>query len=149
MKKMQFKIDIHAGIENVYDTMLGEKTFKKWTSEFNPTSDFEGSWEKGAKILFVGVNKEGKREGMVGLIEENIPYRFVSIKYIGLLDGDKEITEGPEIESWVNTFENYSFSGNDIQTTVTVDIDIQDQWVDYFEKTYPKALERLKQICEL
>jgi|SRR5690606_9607401 len=149
MKKMQFKIDIHAGIENVYDTMLGEKTFKKWTSEFNPTSDFEGSWEKGAKILFVGVNKEGKREGMVGLIEENIPYRFISIKYIGLLNGDKEITEGPEIESWVNTFENYSFSGNDIQTTVTVDIDIQDQWVDYYEKTYPKALERLKQICEL
>ncbi len=149
MKKMQFKIDIHAGIENVYNTMLGEKTFKEWTSEFNPTSDFEGSWEKGSKILFVGVNKEGKREGMVGLIKENIPYKFVSIKYIGLVDGEKEITEGPEIEGWANTFENYSFSGNDIQTTVAVDIDIQDQWVDYFEKTYPKALERLKQICEV
>ncbi|ADY52945.1 hypothetical protein Pedsa_2397 [Pseudopedobacter saltans DSM 12145] len=148
MKRKQFKITIHAGIEKVYNTMLGKATFKQWTAEFNPTSDFDGSWDKNSKILFTGINKEGKREGMIGLIEENIPNKFVSIKYIGILSGDREVTEGPEIEGWANTYENYSFDGNDSQTTLTVEMDIQDQWIDYFDKTYPKALERLKLLCE-
>jgi len=31
---------------------------------------------------------------------------------------------------------------------VTVDLDVNDQMVEYFRGTYPKALEKLKQICE-
>lgn len=148
MKKLQFKIDIDAKVEKVYETMLGENTFKQWTSEFNPTSDYEGSWEKGAKILFIGVNEEGKREGMIGRIEENISYEFVSIRYEGIVDGDKEITEGDKVEGWINSHENYAFTSNGTQTTVTVEVDVMDKWMDYFHETYPKALKKLKQLCE-
>lgn len=154
MKRMQFKTDINAPVANVFDIMLGKETFKQWTSVFNPSSDFEssesdveGSWKKGAKILFVGVSKEGKREGMVGWIRENIPNQFVSIEYTGIVDGDEEITEGPVAEDWQG-FENYTFEGHNGSTTVTVDVDVNDEMIDYFTKTYPKALEKLKAICE-
>ncbi len=148
MERMQFKTSIKAGAEKVYDTMLGPDTFKQWTAVFNPTSGFEGSWAKDAKILFTGISKEGKKEGMVGIIKENIPNQYVSILYTGLLDGDKEVTEGPEIEGWAGGYENYSFEERNGLTDLTVEVDVNDKMLAYFKETYPKALEKLKALCE-
>lgn len=151
MKKLQFKIDINAPIAKVYNTMLGldnKVTYEVWTAEFNPTSTYEGSWEKGAKILFIGTGEDGEKGGMVSEIAENIPNRFVSIRSYGILKGDTEITEGEEIENWVGGLENYTFEENNGITTVTVDIDMTEDYVDYFNETYPKALNKLKSIVE-
>jgi hypothetical protein len=68
MQKLQFKKDINASTQSVYETMLGLKdkaTYEYWTATFNPTSTYEGSWDKGSKILFVGVDENGKKGGMV------------------------------------------------------------------------------------
>ncbi|WP_256011631.1 SRPBCC domain-containing protein [Desertivirga xinjiangensis] len=148
MERQQYKTNINAGVEKVYDTMLGKDTFKQWTSVFNPSSDFEGSWTKGSKILFTGLSKEGKKEGMVGKIQENIPYKFVSTFYLGVVDGDKEITEGPAVEAWAGGYENYTFEESNGITELTVDVDVNSEMLTYFNQTYPKALEKLKEICE-
>lgn len=148
MERQQFKIEINAPAAKVYNTMLGEETYKKWTAVFMPSSYYEGSWEKGQKILFIAVGKDGKREGMMGVIEENIPDKYVSIKYTGVLDGDKEITEGPQVGDWIGAYEIYSFEEQDGKTTLIIDVDVLDEYKEYFEKTYPKALEKLKEISE-
>lgn len=151
MKKLQFKISINAPVTKVYDCMLGisnKSTYEQWTSLFNPTSTYEGTWDKGNKILFMGVDDKGEKGGMVSRIAENNPNRFVSIQHYGLLKADKEITEGPEVDKWANGFENYSFEENNGTTTVTVDLDITDDFVSYMNETYPKALEKLKEVCE-
>jgi uncharacterized protein YndB with AHSA1/START domain len=147
MEKMQFKIQINAPVSKVFEVMLGKDTFKLWTAVFNPSSDFEGEWKKGSKILFVGTNKEGKREGMIGFVRELNQDKFVSIEYVGVLDGGAEITEGPKAKEWFG-FENYTFEGNGGSTSVTVDIDVNDQMKEYFRETYPKALQKLKEIAE-
>lgn len=151
MKKLQFKINIHAPVSRVYDLMLGisnKSTYEQWTFLFNPTSTYEGSWDKGNKMLFIGVDEKGEKGGMVSRIAENIPNRFVSIQHYGLLTGDKEITEGPEVEKWANGFENYTFEENNGITTVTVDLDTTGEFLDYMTQTYPKALDKLKELCE-
>ena len=151
MKKLQFKVSINAPAIMVYDCMLGIKsksTYEQWTSLFNPTSTYEGSWDKGNKILFIGVDDKGEKGGMVSRIAENIPDQFVSIQHYGILKADKEITEGPEVEKWANGFENYSFEEINGTTTVTVDLDTTEDFLDYMNQTYPKALEKLKEICE-
>lgn len=151
MKKLQFKISIHAPASRIYDFMLGinnKTTYEQWTSLFNPTSTYEGSWAKGTKILFVGVDEKGEKGGMVSRIVENIANRFVSIQHYGLLKADKEITEGPEVEKWANGFENYHFEENNGTTTVTVDLDTTEDFLDYMNETYPKALGKLKELCE-
>ena len=58
-KAMHFAIEIKASVENVFKTMLDDKTYSEWTSVFNPTSHFKGSWEKGSKILFLGTDHDG------------------------------------------------------------------------------------------
>lgn len=57
--------------------MLADKTYRQWTKLFNPTSRFEGSWEKGAKIIFLGTDKKGNEGGMVSRIKDNIPSQSV------------------------------------------------------------------------
>jgi uncharacterized protein YndB with AHSA1/START domain len=151
MKKLQFTTTINAPLERVYDCMLGisnKSTYEQWTALFNPTSSFEGSWEKGSKILFVGTDEQGKKGGMVSEIAENIPNKFVSIRHYGIVKDDKEITTGPEVEKWAGGFENYSFEENGGMTTVTVDLDTTEDFTDYMNQTYPKALGKLKEICE-
>lgn len=151
MKKLQFKISIKAPVAKVYDLMLGiesKSTYEKWTSMFNPTSTYEGSWEKGSKILFIGVDEKGEKGGIVSRIAESIPNEFVSIQHYGLFKANKEITEGPEVEKWANGFENYTFTENNGVTTVTVDLDTTDDFLEYMNQNYPKALDKLKEICE-
>jgi len=151
MKKLQFKLSIKAPARRIYDFMLGinnKSTYEQWTALFNPTSTYEGSWDKGAKILFVGVDEKGEKGGMVSRIAENIPNRFVSIQHYGLLQAGKEITEGPEVEKWANGLENYTFEENNGTTNVTVDLDTVEDFVEYMNEHYPKALDKLKEICE-
>lgn len=147
MKKLSYQIDIKAPVSKVYDSMIDKDTYKQWTAEFNPTSDFEGGWNKGDKILFTGEH-EGKKGGMVAEIAENIPNKYISIRHIGILDGEEEITSGPQVEGWAGALENYSFEENEGVTTVKIDVDTNEEYLDYFDATWPKALNKLKEISE-
>ena len=151
MKKLQFKVTIKAPVSRIYNLMLGisnKSTYEQWTALFNPTSTYEGSWTKGTKMLFIGVDENGEKGGMVSRIVDNIPNRFVSIQHYGLYKANKEITEGPEVEKWANGYENYSFEENNGSTTLTIDLDVNNDFLDYMNETYPQALEKLKELCE-
>lgn len=151
MKKLQFKININAPASRIYDLMLGitdKKTYEEWAAVFNPTSSYEGEWSVGSKILFIGTDENGERGGMLSKIAECIPNEFISIKHYGLVKGGEEITEGEEVEKWANGYENYTFEDNGEFTVVTVDLDTSDDFVDFMEEFYPKALDKLKEICE-
>ncbi len=150
MKKITFNIHIHAPASKVYDLMLGlssKTSYEQWTALFNPTSTYRGSWVKGSKMLFIGTDENGEG-GMVSEITDNQPNRFVSIRHYGLLQANAEITEGPEVEKWANSYENYTFLEKHGTTTVTVDLDTTEDFMDYMNQTYPQALAKLKEICE-
>lgn len=151
MTKLQFKVSINASIDKIFDCMLGlssKSTYEQWTAMFNPTSTYEGSWDKGSKILFIGVDEKGEKGGMVSRIVENISNQFVSIQHYGLVNAGKEITEGPEVEKWANGFENYTFEESNGNVVVTIDLDTTEDFVGYMNEAYPKALDKLKEICE-
>ena len=145
---LHFEININADPEKVYNIMLADRTYSEWTSAFNPTSRFMGSWEKGSKILFIGTDDEGKVGGMVSQIRENIPGKYVGIDHVGVIQGDKEITSGPEVEEWAGVSENYTFAEINGGTLLSVDMGTNDEFEEYFLETYPKALNILKAICE-
>ena len=151
MDKLQFIVTINAPVQKVYDCMLGltdKSDYESWTAMFNPTSTYEGSWNKGSKMLFVGTDEKGEKGGMVSEIAENIPNQFVSIRHKGILVGGNEITEGPDVEKWAGGLENYSFDEKNGITEVTVELDTTADFADYMNETYPKALGKLKEVCE-
>jgi hypothetical protein len=151
MIKIQFTTSIQAPANHVFDLMLGlsdKATYEQWTAAFNPTSSYEGNWEKGQKMLFIGVDENGEKGGMISRIIAHDPNRFISIQHYGILKGDIELTEGEEVEEWANSIENYTFEENNGTTRVTVDLDTVEDFLDYMNETYPQALTKLKDMCE-
>lgn len=145
---LHFEIEINRDTPEVYNTMLNEKSYREWTSVFNEDSSFKGSWKKGSKILFIGTGKDGTEEGMVSRIKENIPNKFISIEYLGIIKKGIEITCGPDVDDWQGALENYTFVPRAGRTILQVDVDANTGFTDYFRETWPKALQKLKDICE-
>jgi hypothetical protein len=151
MIRLEFTEKIKAPAERVYGMMLGlhdKAHYEAWTAAFNPTSSYEGQWEKGQKMLFIGVDEEGQKGGMVSTIAELIPSKYVSIKHIGMLTNGVEVTSGPEVEAWAGSMENYKYEEADGITTLTVELDTVENFVDYMNENYPLALAKLKELCE-
>lgn len=143
---LYFTIFIKAPVKTVYSAML--EKFNEWTAVFSPNSYYTGSWDKGAAIRFLTKDENGSLVGMVSQIKEHLPEKLVSIEHIGVVDNGKELTEGPAAEVWKGALENYSFEKTEQGTLVTVTQDTTESYVDYFNKTYPEALAKLKEICE-
>lgn len=84
MIRKVYQVRVAAPKEKCADIMLGLSdisTYEQWTAVFNPTSTYDGSWEKGSKIKFVGTNENGTKSGMVAKIAANIPNEYVSIEH--------------------------------------------------------------------
>lgn len=146
---LHFEISINAKVEKVYKTMLDEKQFALWTAVFNPASHLKGSWEKGSKILFLGTDEDGTIGGMVSRIKENIANRFVSIEHLGIIKNGEELMSGPEVETWANALENYTFTEVNGKTLLLVDmVGGNSEFDSYFMEVWPKALDKLKSLCE-
>ena len=148
MKKIQFKTEINAPKEKVWDTMLNDATYRQWTKSFDPNSYYEGSWQKGSKIKFLGPAENGKTSGMFSEIAENIPYEFVSIKHLGIIKDGVEDTTSEEAKSWSPAFENYTFKDNGGKTELLIEMDADEKYSGMFNEMWPKALKRLKELCE-
>jgi uncharacterized protein YndB with AHSA1/START domain len=147
-KKLHFEIIINSSVDKVFRLIFNEKNWNEWTSIFNPTSHYIGKWEKGSKILFVGTDKNGNKGGTVSIIKEFVPSSFVSIEHIGLYQNGEEIISGKVVQEWAGAYENYTFSGDKNNTLFQVDMDSNSDFEAYFSETWPKALAKLKEICE-
>jgi uncharacterized protein YndB with AHSA1/START domain len=145
---MHFEIEIEAPVSKVFELMLADKSYRDWTTAFSPGSYFKGDWSKGSKILFLGPGPDGKEGGMVSRIAECIKEKYVSIEHLGFYADGKEITSGPDVENFAGATENYSFIDNGDTTLVKVDFLIGGEYKEMFEEMWPKALQRLKEICE-
>jgi len=149
LKKLQYEIRINAPVEKVWDTMLTDATYRDWTTAFNPGSYFKGDWSEGSKIYFIGPDPEGSTEemGMVSKINENTKYKQVTIEHLGLYKSGVEDSESEEAKKW-HAFESYTFSEVDGGTLVQVELDMDQDYAEMFNEMWPKALERLKELCE-
>lgn len=142
---LHYEITISRDPETVYRKMIFNPGYSEWTSAFNPTSRYEGTWEKRSEIRFIGNDENGAEAGMYSRIREHIPARFVSIEYLGELKNGKPVQDSA---GWAGSLENYSFRESNGGTVVSVDVDTNQQFAGYFQDTWPKALQKLKEICE-
>jgi hypothetical protein len=144
MEKQNFKITIDAKPEKVWDALWNEKTYQEWTAVFSEGSRVETDWKKGSKVFFL----DGKGDGMVSMIAENVPNSYMSFKHLGTIIKGKEDLDSKEVESWSGAEENYTLKSVDGKTELSVDMDITDDHKDFFLKTWPRALDKLKALSE-
>lgn len=148
METLKFSRLINADKQKVWTVMLGDSTYRSWTKEFNEGSFYEGSWSKGSEIRFVGKDEKGKLQGMFSVIKECIQYQFVSIEHQGLIHDGVVDTTSDEVKKWAPSFENYTFTNKGNQTEVSVEIQVETEFVPMFSEMWPRALKVLKSLCE-
>lgn len=147
-ESLHYEIGIDSNPEKVFNTLTDRQTFREWTKEFNPDSHFQGSWKKGSAINFIGTSQDGSSEGMISRIRENIPGKFISIEHLGVIKNGIEMTCGPDVDEWQGALENYTLKPSGDKTILTVDVDSNKKYAEYFNDKWLKALQRLKSLCE-
>jgi hypothetical protein len=87
-------------------------------------------------------------EGMVAEVAEHRPQEFLSLRHLGFVKDGVEDTESEMVKAWAPAFENYSLSYAGLSSHLAIDIDVTPEFEEYMTKVWPKALARLKQLCE-
>ncbi|SRR5690606_1765669 len=145
MEKLEYKIVIAAPAKQVWEMMLGEKTYKQWTERAWPGSTFEGKWAEGERMKFMGPDGSGT----LAEVAEAKPHERVFARHIAVLQkGGVEDRTSDVAKDWIGTTEAYDLSERDGETTLTVTIEAPPQWVEMFNEGWPIALEDLKRITE-
>ena len=59
-----------------------------------------------------------------------------------------EDTESEAVRAWAPAYENYTLAPLDGGTRILVDQDLDEKYVESMQKTWSKAFELLRQLCE-
>jgi uncharacterized protein YndB with AHSA1/START domain len=144
MEKLTYNSVINADPKIVWTVLWGTDTYPVWTQPFCEGSQMQGELTPGSKILFT----DAKGSGMVSRVEELVPGEYISFQHLGELKNGVEDTESEQVKGWAGAHENYTLKGENDKTHLTVDIDIADEYKDYFIKTWPQAMEKIKELSE-
>ena len=144
MKTLNFPIWIQAPRDTVWSVMLDRATYEQWTAAFCEGSTYEGGWKRGDRIRFLSPTGEG----MVAQIAKSRRPEFVSIRHLGMIANGVEDTTSEQVRAWTPAFENYSFTEANGGTQLQVDVDVLPDYEPFMKETFPKALGKLKELCE-
>ncbi|MCE3281512.1 MAG: ATPase [Chitinophagaceae bacterium] len=145
MTKQEFSVVIDAPKEKVWQVLWDKDTYPLWTAPFAEGSSVEtDNWKKGSKVLFL----DGKGMGMVSTVAENIPNEFMSFKHLGMVDKGVEDLDSEKVKGWAGALENYTLREENGRTSVTVEMEIGEDHLKYFVDTWPKALQKVKELSE-
>jgi hypothetical protein len=139
MTTLKFTTKINAPKEKVWDTLWNDSTYRQWTAAFMEGSYAESDWKEGSKILFL----TPKGDGMFSIIEKKIPNNQMTFKHLGELKNGIE-----EPKDWGDARESYQLKEKNGVTELDVQLDSIGEFEQYFNDTFPQALNVLKRIAE-
>ncbi len=138
---LRYTVEIPASPARVWSCMLDDATYRDWTTAFAEGSYFVGEWVTGADMRFLGPSGGGMR----ARIEQADAPDYVSIRHLG------ELRDGVPANAadWDGVYERYRFNAlEDGATRLDVELlNVPDEYAPMMNEMWPKALERLRQIC--
>jgi uncharacterized protein YndB with AHSA1/START domain len=142
MSTLNFSVKINAPREKVWEKLWGNDTYPQWTAPFCEGSHAVSEWKEGDPILFL--TPDGS--GMFSTIERKEPCQRMTFRHLG------EVKDGVKIpKDWGDAAtEDYRLAEQDGITEVTVVMGAAEgeNFTEYLNATFPKALEELKRISE-
>ncbi len=144
MNPIKFSISISAPAEKVWKALWNEPNYNKWTSVFSEGSHAETDWKEGSKVLFL----DGKGSGMSSVIDKVVPNRQMTFKHLGMVKDGVELPPDEKSKEWAGAKESYYLSEENGITELKVEMDATQEFEQYFNDIFPKALSIVKQISE-
>jgi len=143
-KRLFFAVDVAAPPALVCERMLDPEHYRDWTSAFCEDSHYAGRWHEGERIRFLGPDGDG----MLSEVAECRPGEYTSLRHLGLIAAGREDIDSEPARAWTGARENYRFVPTPGGTRVEVEQDVTAQYESYLAEAWPRALQRLKALCE-
>lgn len=147
MEQLKFSIKINSPKAKVWHVMLNDETYRIWSEIFHPGSYYKGRWDEGSRIDFLGPTENGEM-GMITRIKANRKEEHISIEFLGMYINGEEDYSSPEALAWKGGTENYTFIEENGFTELIILTEATEQFVDEFKNNWPKALNKIKELCE-
>jgi uncharacterized protein YndB with AHSA1/START domain len=145
MKKLSYKIDIDAPREKVWDSLWNPTTYAAWTSPFGEGSAINiQDWREGGRVQFVAAGGHGMYSDIVKMTGNE----YISFRHLGEIKDGKEMPIDEKTKEWSGSTENYTLTGSNGQTTLSVEVYMNENEVAFMDEAFPKALDKLKEISE-
>ncbi|MFG6416067.1 SRPBCC domain-containing protein [Roseateles sp. DC23W] len=144
LETLKFEILVEAAVERVHATMIDDAGYRDWTSAFAEGSYYQGSWNEGEIIRFLAPSGDG----MMAEIAEHRPGAFISIRHLGMIEQGMVDTTSEAVKAWAPCYENYRFEAVPQGTRLEVELQMPSDFADHMRETWPRALLRLKVLCE-
>jgi len=144
MQNKRFTIKIKAPAEKIWKVLWNGETYPQWTAAFGEGSHAVTDWQEGSKVLFLSANNDG----MYSMVVKNKPGVFMSFRHLGIIKEGKEQPADEESKKWSGAMENYTLKEEAGGTDLIVEMDITEEFEKYFQETFPKALEKVKELSE-
>ena len=140
MKKLEFSIEISATKEKVWEALWKDENYRNWAAIFQEGSYAESDWKERSEIKFLSPDNNG----MYGVIEKLVPNEKMYFKHLGeIKNGQKqEASYGEE------AIERYDLIEENGKTILTATMNAPEEYIIYFSRVFPTALEKIKEIAE-
>ncbi len=144
IEKLVFEIDINAPKEKVWQKLWGKDTYSQWTSAFTEGSYFEGDFKQGNRVHLLAPGGEGLYSDILFLKENEM----LVFSHIGYVKDKQELPLDEETAVWTGSLESYTLTETSAGTHLKVELDNQKEHHDKMRELFPKALFKLKELCE-
>ena len=142
MKELQYSIKIDASREKVWNTLWQDETFRIWASVIDPETYMVGELKEGNEIQFISA---ANGYGVTSLVEKLIDGEYLLLQH----QADTQNTGKDEREKqWTGGTESYKLVEEGGTTTLIAGCDVPPEMEEYFNETYPKAIEKIKELAE-
>ena len=145
MIKVNFSAAIHAPKQRVWYILWEKSFYEQWTRLFAEGSTVKtDGWKEGSMVQFLGPNENG----MVSMVVANKPNEYMSFRHLGIVKDGVEDTTSDEATGWAGAMENYTLKEENGITALTVEMETTEEYKDYFNNKWPKALAKVKELSE-
>ncbi|RMA64696.1 SRPBCC domain-containing protein [Ulvibacter antarcticus] len=143
LKTLKFSTTISTSKERVWNILFTDENYPKWVEVFCEGSYAKTDWNEGSDVEFLTPSGEG----MFSIIEQKIPNQLMIFNHLGMIKDGKKIHD-KKSKQWENAKESYELNEKDGITELTASMDTIDEYITYFNETFPKALKRIKELAE-
>ncbi len=144
MEKLRFSIQIEAPTRKVWEVLWGDDTYPAWTRVFSEGSTAVTDWQEGSKVHFL----DGKGAGMYSVIDRRVDNELMIFRHLGEVRDGVELPPDEKTKEWENAIEQYTLREWNGGTELVAELDMIAGSMDYFGKTFPRALAEVKRLAE-
>lgn len=141
MKELQFHLTIKAPKQKVWDTLWQDATFRQWAGVIDPGTHLVGELGEGNEVQFISANGYG----VTSLVEAWVPGEFALLRHSADTQDNGAQTRDKQ---WTGGKESYALAEENGATVLTAVFDVPLELESILGESYPKALQRVKELAE-